>query len=140
MNAIFATHLHEILGLPLQTSHLARKKMGVETGADGQPVWTYRLEDGFCEDSMALYTAEAQGVPPGILKRAKHLTMVFDKTYRQRLREGDVVTSGDGEEGSGDPSCSESAGAGACRFGLTRYEALFCVNWSIEHICQMLGQ
>ena len=94
---IFATHLHEIFDLPLQTSPRVQwKRMGVEYpeggkegGREGGKVkWTYQLEDGRCVDSMAWFTARKYGIPETILERARVLGGEFDQTCRGGGREG----------------------------------------------------
>ena len=67
VTGIFATHLHDILDLPLEGNAKARilfKCMKKE----------YMLEDGECRDSMALVTAKEAGVPASILNRARDIT------------------------------------------------------------------
>lgn len=77
MCGIFATHLHDILGLPLNGSdRIAKKRMAIherdETGSElSRYAWTYRLEDGVCTDSMALITAARFGLPQRVIDRAE---------------------------------------------------------------------
>lgn len=42
------------------------------------PGWTYRLEDGFCRNSMAFATARAFGVPAEIIDRAFQIQQEYD--------------------------------------------------------------
>jgi hypothetical protein len=75
MSGIFATHLHDILTLPLEGSHrIVKKRMAVQNSSrndDSELLeWTYRIEDGVCLDSMALITAARFGLPHDILQRA----------------------------------------------------------------------
>ena len=73
MNGIFATHLHDILTLPLREEakhNIATKRMQ----SDYKPTeeikkirWTYKLMDGLCTDSHAIVTAVRFGIPDGIL-------------------------------------------------------------------------
>ncbi|CAJ1966258.1 unnamed protein product [Cylindrotheca closterium] len=73
MNGIFATHLHDILDLPLNwKDRIANKRLALEED-DGSYKWTYRLEDGVCKDSLALVTAARFGVPDEIIRRAEEL-------------------------------------------------------------------
>ena len=77
MNGIFATHLHDILMLPLREEakhNIATKRMQ----SDYKPTeeikkirWTYKLMDGLCTDSHAIVTAARFGIPDGILQRAE---------------------------------------------------------------------
>jgi hypothetical protein len=93
---IFATHLHELFRLPLQLSGVENKRMGfteeqlagdeddeeevVESLRTRRKIrWTYQLEDGICEDSMALVTAENYAIPSTILDRAKQLMNFYDR-------------------------------------------------------------
>ena len=96
MSGIFATHLHDILQLPLESSErIVKKQMAIHDedlpeysgGGDGGTDnvsedyssslgrhhyhWTYRLADGVCTDSMALVTAAQFGLPDEVLARAE---------------------------------------------------------------------
>jgi hypothetical protein len=77
MSGIFATHLHDILSLPLQSiDRIQTKRMAIhEHDAAGNDLtrysWTYRIEDGVCTDSMALLTAARFGIPHKVLERAQ---------------------------------------------------------------------
>ena len=78
MSGIFATHLHDIFKLPLQSkSRIVQKRMAIhEQTFDGDDyTWTYRLEDGVCTDSLALITAKKFGIPFDILQRAEALSV-----------------------------------------------------------------
>ena len=80
MSGVFATHLHDILKLPLQSGNrVVNKRMAIHkklsTGEESsQYYWTYRLEDGVCTDSMALVTAERFGLPTNVIERAEELS------------------------------------------------------------------
>jgi DNA mismatch repair ATPase MutS len=75
MSGIFATHLHGIIGLPLQTDRLVWKRMAIDNANDSlRSKWTYRLEEGVCTDSMALTTALQFGLPQHVIDRAEALT------------------------------------------------------------------
>ncbi|KAL3943367.1 MAG: hypothetical protein SGBAC_002570 [Bacillariaceae sp.] len=85
MNGIFATHLHDILDLPLNTKdRITNKRLALEE-KDGSYKWTYRLEDGVCKDSLALVTAARFGLPDEIIRRAEELA--------QYLPEAGIVPS-----------------------------------------------
>ena len=74
MTGIFATHLHDILELPLEAKdRIFTKRMAIEQTPDGSCEWTYRLEDGVCTDSLALVTAARFGLPDDIIQRAEEL-------------------------------------------------------------------
>ena len=73
MNGIFATHLHDILELPLEgQERIIKKRLAIEE-KDGSYEWTYHLEDGVCVDSLALVTASRFGLPEDIIARAEEL-------------------------------------------------------------------
>jgi MutS domain V len=77
MSGIFATHLHDILKLPLQSmNRITNKRMAIHERnyTNGEYTWTYRLEDGVCTDSLALITAKRFGVSNEILQRAEDLS------------------------------------------------------------------
>jgi hypothetical protein len=80
MSGVFATHLHDILDLPLQgndrivTKRMAIRKPDENVTKSLNQWWTYRLEDGVCTDSMALVTAERFGLPSHIIQRAEELS------------------------------------------------------------------
>jgi hypothetical protein len=89
MSGFFATHLHDILQLPLECSdRINKKRMKIHDEDSGDikvddgssPLsrrdyrWTYRLADGVCTDSMALVTAERFGLPSSVLARAEELS------------------------------------------------------------------
>jgi DNA mismatch repair ATPase MutS len=83
VSGIFATHLHELLALPLDTQRLHRRRMGMKyTHKTGDrlvyPEWTYRLEEGVCTDSMAIVTARAFGLPDSLISRAESLGGMLD--------------------------------------------------------------
>jgi hypothetical protein len=45
-------------------------------------MWTYKLEDGKCTNSMALETAKEYGISSNIITRAAELAKIFDLTCR----------------------------------------------------------
>ncbi|GKY93031.1 hypothetical protein MPSEU_000271400 [Mayamaea pseudoterrestris] len=75
MSGIFATHLHELLDLPLQNAdRIQKKRMEMQTEHDDHSTrykWTFHLVNGVCLDSLALETAQRFGVPKAVLDRAK---------------------------------------------------------------------
>ena len=74
MNGIFATHLHDMLELPLKRKdRILTKRMAIEESDDGNYEWTYRMEDGTCTNSLALVTAARFGLPEEIIRRAEEL-------------------------------------------------------------------
>lgn len=96
MSGIFATHLHDILNLPLRARDRIRtKQMAIhEHDNAGNEVsqysWTYRIEDGVCTDSMALITASRFGLPNKVLERATYFERFLggsDSEVRQPLDE-----------------------------------------------------
>lgn len=73
MTGIFATHLHDILELPLDhRDRIINKRLAIEE-QEGSYEWTYLLEDGVCKDSLALVTATRFGLPEAIIRRAEEL-------------------------------------------------------------------
>jgi hypothetical protein len=83
MSGIFATHLHDILKLPLQSmNRITNKRMAIHERnvTNGEYSWTYRLEDGVCTDSLALITAKQFGLPNEILQRAEDLSTHLPET------------------------------------------------------------
>ena len=97
MKGMFATHLHDILDLPLEHSErIFNKRMTIDGQVSGDGScsldWTYRLEDGVCTDSLALLTAERFGLPEDIIERAREL----EEHLPDRLRRSS--TSSIGEE------------------------------------------
>lgn len=94
VSAIFATHLHEMFDLPLHTTRVSYKRMGMKsqgaenaTSPTGGKMWTYVLEDGKCTDSMAMTTARAYGIPLEIIERAEELGHIFDQVCRRGSEE-----------------------------------------------------
>ena len=81
VHGIFATHLHEIFQLPLRLKTVQYKRMGFKL-AGSTALWTYTLEDGFCDDSRALDTARAYRLPSDIVDRAAELIDLFPNVCR----------------------------------------------------------
>ena len=78
MTGFFATHLHDILDLPLHpraSERIFKKRM--MTIDDG--MWTYKMEDGVCTDSLAMKTAARFGLPSHIIDRAHYFAVVKDQ-------------------------------------------------------------
>ncbi|KAL6971210.1 DNA mismatch repair ATPase msh1 [Sarracenia purpurea var. burkii] len=69
---IVSTHLHGIFNLPLSTKHTAYKSMATEY-VDGLTKPTWKLIDGICKESLAFETAQKEGVPETIIRRAEDL-------------------------------------------------------------------
>ncbi|KAH9620054.1 hypothetical protein KSS87_003535, partial [Heliosperma pusillum] len=69
---IVSTHLHGIFELPLQTRNTVYKSMSAEY-IDGQTMPTWKLVDGICKESLAFETAQREGVPDTVVKRAEEL-------------------------------------------------------------------
>lgn len=95
---IFATHLHELLKLPLVLRHATYGRMGLRFDASGLDIiknthkskffgqifvigrvhWTYLLEEGVCTDSMAIHTAKAFKLPNTLIERSlKHHFIIY---------------------------------------------------------------
>ncbi|XP_021731755.1 DNA mismatch repair protein MSH1, mitochondrial-like [Chenopodium quinoa] len=69
---IVSTHLHGIFDLPLRRSKSVNKAMSAEF-VDGQTIPTWKLVDGICKESLAFETAQREGVPETLVKRAEEL-------------------------------------------------------------------
>ncbi len=83
---VFATHLHEVLSLPLITKHVSNMRMGIEQLSPSKLKLTYKLEPGVCTDSLALHTAQMYGLPESILQRAKVLSgKLLDEEEEDRM-------------------------------------------------------
>ena len=92
MCGIFATHLHDILELPLdRRDRIIKKRMAIELSKDDKYSyeWLYKLEDGVCTDSLALLTAARFGLPEEIIRRAEELKDCLPKRIQARSRDGD---------------------------------------------------
>ncbi len=75
ISGIFATHLHDILQLPLSCWNIvALKRMAVDERQSSSARWKFKLEDGVCTNSMALETAAHFGLPSSIIQRAQELS------------------------------------------------------------------
>eukprot|EP00934_Nitzschia_sp_Nitz4_P009256 Nitzschia sp. Nitz4//scaffold27_size158506//76952//80746//NITZ4_002602-RA/size158506-processed-gene-0.266-mRNA-1//-1//CDS//3329545494//9246//frame0 len=89
MRGIFATHLHDILKLPLTTDNpVITKQMAISQEPDPSIPdsksirWTYKLDDGVCNDSLAMMTASRFGLPLEIIQRANELESYLpNQTY-----------------------------------------------------------
>ncbi|XP_019253693.1 PREDICTED: DNA mismatch repair protein MSH1, mitochondrial isoform X2 [Nicotiana attenuata] len=69
---IVSTHLHGIFDLPLKTKRTVYKAMGTEY-IDGQTIPTWKLIDGVCKESLAFETAQREGIPEILIRRAEEL-------------------------------------------------------------------
>lgn len=101
---IFATHLHEILQLPLNLSNIQYMKMDYDVSDSTNDIskrfyckWKYKLVSGVCTDSMALFTAQQYRINDSILQRTQELLEVFDSTCRNALLDNltSTITSED---------------------------------------------
>ncbi|XP_064976878.1 DNA mismatch repair protein MSH1, mitochondrial-like isoform X2 [Musa acuminata AAA Group] len=79
---IVSTHLHGIFDLPLVTRSTVYKAMGTEV-VDGCTKPTWKLIDGICRESLAFETAEKEGIPEMIIKRAQELYLSVNATDAQ---------------------------------------------------------
>lgn len=114
VTGVFATHLHEIFHLPLQLKSVKEKRMGfVVEDVEVQEVeknnirhakdygssnesgvrvrWTYQLEDGRCEDSMALTTARQYHIDRSVIYRAEELLRAFDSYCRPPQAQPELI-------------------------------------------------
>lgn len=69
---IVSTHLHGLFDLPLNTNNTVFKAMGTNI-VDGVIKPTLKLMDGVCRESLAFQTAQREGMPSPIIKRAEEL-------------------------------------------------------------------
>eukprot|EP00252_Welwitschia_mirabilis_P026993 TRINITY_DN9073_c0_g1_i2.p1 TRINITY_DN9073_c0_g1~~TRINITY_DN9073_c0_g1_i2.p1 ORF type:complete len:1166 (-),score=225.50 TRINITY_DN9073_c0_g1_i2:15-3476(-) len=79
---IVSTHLHGLLDLSMQTKRVVYKAMGTKL-ENNQIKPTWKLVDGVCRESLAFETAQHEGVPEGILKRAEELYMLMKDEHAQ---------------------------------------------------------
>lgn len=97
MSGVFATHLHDVLDLPLKgRDRIFMKRMAFEEYTNDETsatdyVWTYKMEDGFCTNSLALVTAAKFGLPESILQRAQYFgsTVGDSPTMVNSYRDGE---------------------------------------------------
>ncbi|KAJ7525479.1 hypothetical protein O6H91_17G053100 [Diphasiastrum complanatum] len=70
--SILSTHLHGLLQMELQVKNVIWKAMGTQEN-HGKVIPTWKLVDGICMESLAFETAQREGVPENVLRRAKQL-------------------------------------------------------------------
>ncbi|XP_071689585.1 DNA mismatch repair protein MSH1, mitochondrial [Rutidosis leptorrhynchoides] len=78
---VVSTHLHDIFNLPLTTKNTVYKAMGSEI-VNGKTKPTWKLIDGICRESLAFETAQKEGVPEQLIKRAEEL---YKSVYTEDL-------------------------------------------------------
>jgi len=102
MSGIFATHLHDVLDLPLRKDRIITKRIKIEHDKKtGSYEWTHKLEDGKCRDSMALVTAEQFGLPKEIIRRAEFLTQFLPERTNTAVVTN-ITNGGDDDDNDGD--------------------------------------
>jgi DNA mismatch repair ATPase MutS len=69
---IISTHLHGLFDLPLSTNNTVFKAMSTDI-VNGVIKPTLKLTDGICRESLAFQTAQREGIPNPIIKRAEEL-------------------------------------------------------------------
>lgn len=69
---VLSTHLHGLLDMKLNVKNVVYKSMGT-TMVDGELKPTWKMEDGYCRESLAFETARREGVPESVLQRARQL-------------------------------------------------------------------
>jgi len=85
---LFATHYHELnemaAGLPrIRNFHISIKEMG------NKVIFLRKLKKGGSEHSFGIHVAEMAGMPAKVLKRAKELLKVLEKSHSHKeLEEG----------------------------------------------------
>ena len=75
---LFATHLHDMLKLPLNDSNLGFMKMETVVRDEWKRETTWKIVDGVCTESLAYQVAEKYGVPSDIVDRAYQLSLDLD--------------------------------------------------------------
>ena len=104
MSGIFATHLHDILDLPLRCrDRIVNKRMAIHErdrrgGELSQYCWTYRLEDGVCRDSMALVTAKRFGLPRHVIDRAEELSQFLSDPGNSAKSQPSLTVNSDAKQ------------------------------------------
>ncbi|XP_075085500.1 DNA mismatch repair protein MSH1, mitochondrial isoform X1 [Nicotiana tabacum] len=78
---IVSTHLHGIFDLPLKTKRTVYKAMGTEY-VDGQTIPTWKLIDGVCKESLAFETAQREGIPEILIRRAE---VLYNSVYVNQI-------------------------------------------------------
>ncbi|CAN0303300.1 unnamed protein product, partial [Ectocarpus sp. 12 AP-2014] len=106
ITGIFATHLHELFELPLETESLTYKRMGIDWDDADNPRWTYTMEDGKCTDSLALQTAKKYNIPASVIARAQALSENFDQVRRGGGSSSSSSSSKASTNGGGDVSAN----------------------------------
>ena len=135
MNGFFATHLHDILNLELSEKskrRIKKKKMGDgEVGGEGggdkkDDMWSYKLEDGTCENSRALVTAKRFGLDDEIIDRARELAEEFENLADDgKLRRGEI------EKGKGKPTSTSTSTSTSTPKEFTLKKALKLASWVV---------
>ena len=67
--ALFATHYHELTGLPATLSRVANRRMAVKEWRD-EILFLHRVAAGRADKSYGLHVARLAGVPPEVIERA----------------------------------------------------------------------
>ncbi|KAL4190692.1 hypothetical protein AMTRI_Chr07g76960 [Amborella trichopoda] len=73
---IVSTHIHALFNLPLATKNIVSKAMGTEK-VNGRTKPTWKLIDGICRESLAFETAQNEGIPEAIIRRAEELYLTI---------------------------------------------------------------
>ncbi len=86
---LFATHYHELnemaASLPrIRNFHISIKEMG------NKIIFLRKLKKGGSEHSFGIHVAEMAGMPPKVLKRAKELLKVLEKTHSHKELEEEL--------------------------------------------------
>jgi DNA mismatch repair ATPase MutS/predicted GIY-YIG superfamily endonuclease len=130
---IFATHLHELLSLPLQLARpMAFKTMSYdEDRSTGRVRWNYRLINGKCFDSMAMHTARLCGISENIIQRAYHLREAYDHTFIPTTTTGTTTTATAAEDVNENDGRNES-------FVPERQESLMSLRYTPAEIIEVM--
>eukprot|EP00916_Digyalum_oweni_P019404 GHVL01032280.1.p1 GENE.GHVL01032280.1~~GHVL01032280.1.p1 ORF type:complete len:990 (-),score=305.10 GHVL01032280.1:536-3505(-) len=84
MHGFFSTHLHELFSLNLKLPTVSYKKIIIlKDVSDLGYKFTFHLQDGKCEDSMAWLTAQICGIPKDVIQRCLDLRAHWSETNPQ---------------------------------------------------------
>ncbi|MCO5557445.1 hypothetical protein L7F22_011009 [Adiantum nelumboides] len=88
---ILSTHLHGLLDMKLDVTSLVYKAMGTAR-VDGMLKPTWKMDDGFCRESLAFETARSEGVAESVLNRARELYIMYYESPQSAVTNEAVVS------------------------------------------------
>lgn len=113
---IVSTHLHGIFDLPLATKNAVHKAMGTEL-VDGRIEPTWKLTDGICRESLAFETAQKEGIPENIIRRAEELYLSMNTADARIAANAEHFITKSYVEGLGEVRDSSSTSLDLLPFG-----------------------